>query len=119
MPPTLSAVVVLTAALQTVALFPPIAVHGHVYEPDGRPAAYAAVQAYDPNRATGSQGTGFAYADRAGNFVLRLPAYGRYDITATQATNSSSIVTPTKTQATVDLRYGETSPEINLRLRAK
>ena len=119
MPPTLSAVVVLTAALQTVALFPPIAVHGHVYEPDGRPAAYAAVQAYDPNRATGSQGTGFAYADRAGNFVLRLPAYGRYDITATQARNGFSIASQMEARATLDLRYGEISPEINLLLRAK
>jgi hypothetical protein len=109
---------VLTAALQTVSLFPPIAVHGHVYEPDGRPAAYAAVQATNPNQSTGSPGTAFTYADRAGKFVLRLPAYGRFDITATtQATNGFFITS--QARATLDLRYGEISPEINLRLRAK
>jgi hypothetical protein len=103
----------------TLNLFPPITVQGHVYEPDGRPAAYAAVQAYDPNRSTGSQGTAFTYADRAGKFVLRLPAYGRFDITATTyATNGGFFITP-QARATLDLRYGEISPEINLRLRSK
>jgi hypothetical protein len=89
MPSVLCSAIISIFALQTVALFPPIEVRGHVYEPDGSPAAYAMVRAIDyPPRASGGMSTGFTYVDRAGNFVLRLPAYGRYDITASQAIDS-------------------------------
>jgi hypothetical protein len=120
MPSILCSAIVFIFALQTVALFPPIEVRGHVYEPDGSPAAYATVRAIDyPPRASGGMSTGFTYVDRAGNFVLRLPAYGRYDITANQATDSFSIGAEEKAQTRVDFRYGEVHPEINLRFQGR
>jgi hypothetical protein len=98
------------------ALFPPIEVRGHVYKPDGSPAAYATVQAIDPHRAAGSMSIGFTYVDRAGNFVLGLPAYGRYDIIASEPANSFSVAPQANGHTTLDLRYGEIQHEINLRL---
>jgi hypothetical protein len=118
MPFLLSPVIVLTSALQTTALFPPITVHGHVYEPDGRPGAYALVSAIELEWAN-SGPVPFTHADRAGNFVLRLPAYGRYEITAEQAHGGFFIGSQAKAQATVDVRYGEIRPETNLRLQDK
>jgi hypothetical protein len=118
MPFLLSAVIVLTAALQTTPLFPPITVHGHVYEPNGRPGAYALVSAIELGWSN-SGPVPFTHSDRAGNFVLRLPAYGHYEITAEQAKHGFFIDSQARAQATVDVRYGEIRPETNLRLRGK
>ena len=118
MPFLFSAVIVLTSGLQTTVLFPPITVQGHVYEPDGRPAAYALVSAVELER--GHSGPApFSHADRAGNFVLRLPAYGRYEITAEQAAHGFFIGSQARAQTSLDVRYGETRPDTNLRLRGK
>jgi hypothetical protein len=116
MPSILCSAIVSMFALQTVALFPPIEVRGHVYKQDGSPAAHAMVEAYDPTRATGSMSTGFTYVDRTGNFVLRLPAYGRYEIIARQTTNGLSVGAPAEAHTMLDFRYGEIHPEISLRL---
>jgi Carboxypeptidase regulatory-like domain len=116
MPSILCSAIVSIFALQFVGLFAPIEVRGHVYEPDGGPAAYATVEAIDPGRASGSMSIGFTVVDRAGNFVLRLPAYGRYDITASEATNGFSIGAQAKAHTMVDFRYGD-RPEIKLRLQ--